>query len=244
MSDDVHVITIFERNFNKLMKKYKLYIIIILLFSIYSQNSYCQWSLGSSVNYLNLLVNDGYSNFGLSVKAEKSLFYVGFAYTTMESGERTVLADTSMIDAGQAQALSTYSIKSYKIFLGVKNYFVGDYDDDFGFYGLVDISYYYLPITKRIDGPIGSARYYYHILYGENKERQVGFEESETSEVLVTGGVGLGIEKKIKSVYLYSDAIIKMSVTSPNNNSPAGDGGSSMFFPFEFNLGVRVPLNY
>lgn len=226
------------------MKKHKFYLIIILLFLINSQNLYCQWSLGSSVNYLNLLVKDGYSNFGISVKAEKSSFYFGFAYTATESGERTVLADTSAIDIGQAQALSTYSIKSYKIFLGIKEYFVGDYDEDFGFYGLVDISYYYLPIKKRIDGPIDSPRYYRHILYGENKALDEEFKESETSEVLITGGVGLGIEKKIKSIYLFSDALIKMSVTSPNNDSPAGDGGSSMFFPFEFNLGVRLPLDY
>ena len=64
--------------------------------------------------------------------------------------------------------------------------------------------------------------------------------------MLLTGGVGLGLEKKIKGVYLYSDATIKMTITGPEvqQNSAAGEGGSSMFFPLEFNLGIRIPLDY
>ena len=212
---------------------------------MYNQTFYSQWSIGASSSYLNLLVKDGYSNWGLSLKAEKNMFYFGFGYNGKVMGERSVLADTAVIESGQAYALSSYSIESYNLFLGVKNYFIGDYDhDNFGLYGLVDVSYYYLPITKRIDGPLGKSRYYRHVLYGVNKEQYESFVEQKTSELIITGGVGLGIEKRIKRVYLYTDATIKMTVTPPNSGSPAGEGSSSIFFPLAFNLGLRVPLNY
>ena len=224
----------------------KKYIFIVFAGLVISGTSFAQWSIAPSVSYLNLLVKDGYGNFGLTIKAEKNMLYFGVGYNAKVSGTRTVLADTMVLEQGQAQALSTYSMKSYKLFLGVKNYFIGDYDSDFGLYGLVDISYYYLPITKKLDGPKDSKRYYRHLLFGENKESYDDFVESETSEVLLTGGVGLGLEKKIKGVYLYSDATIKMTITGPEvqQNSAAGEGGTSMFFPLEFNLGIRIPLDY
>lgn len=228
-----------------MLRKYKNYILIFVLSFVLSQSSFSQWSIGASTSYLNLLVKDGYSNLGLSLKAEKNMLYFGVGYTGTINGKRTVLADTAVLESGEAYALSTYSMKSYHLFLGVKNYFIGDYDDDsFGVYGLVDISYYYLPITKRIDGPLGEARYYRHSLYGVNKERYDPFSEKKTNDLLITGGVGLGVEHKIKSIYLYADAIIKMTVTPPNNDSPAGEGGSGLFFPLEFNFGIRIPLDY
>ncbi|MBQ21234.1 MAG: hypothetical protein P1U44_10470 [Vicingaceae bacterium] len=225
------------------MKKYRFHLIVFVLCLITTKASFAQWSVGTSVTYLNLLVKDGYGNFGLSLKAEKNMLYFGFAYAAKASGSRTVLADTAVLEKGQAEALSTYSLKSYKLFIGVKNYFIGAYDEDFGFYGLVDIGYYYMPITRRLEGPVGEARYYRHVLFGVSKEREESFVESNLSETLVTGGVGLGVEKKIKEVYLYTHATIKMTVTPPGN-SAAGDGGSSIFFPFEFSFGVRVPLDY
>ena len=210
-----------------------------------SESSSAQWSIAPSISYLNLLVKDGYSNYGLSLKAEKNMLYFGLGYNGKVIGERTVLVDTTVIGSGQGYALSAYSIKSYTLFLGVKNYFVGDYDEDFGFYGLVDIAYYYLPITKRLDGPKHARRYYRHILYGTNKEPDTEFVEKSTSEVLLTGGVGLGLEKKIKGMYIYSEIKIKMSVTGTNEQpGSATGGGSSMFFPMEINLGLRIPLDY
>lgn len=227
-----------------MMNKYKFYVLFFCLSFVLSQTTYSQWSAGASVSYLNLLVKNGYSNMGVSLKAEKNMLYFGLGYNGKVTGKRSVLADTAVIESSQAYAISTYSMSSFNLFLGVKNYFIGANDDNFGFYSLIDISYYYLPITKRIDGPIGQNRYYYHSLYGISKERESSFEEEKTSNLIVTGGVGLGIEKKIKEVYLYTDVTIKMTVTPPNSDSPAGEGSSSIFFPLVLNLGVRIPLDY
>ena len=110
----------------------KKYILIVFAGLTISGTSFAQWSIAPSVSYLNLLVKDGYGNFGLTIKAENNMLYFGVGYNAKVSGTRTVLADTMVLEQGQAQALSTYSMKSYKLFLGVKNYFIGDYDSDFG----------------------------------------------------------------------------------------------------------------
>lgn len=99
------------------MNKYKFYPLFFCLSFVLSQTTYSQWSAGASVSYLNLLVKNGYSNMGGSLKVEKNMLYFGLGYHGKVTGKRSILADTAVLESGQAYALSTYSMSSFNLFL-------------------------------------------------------------------------------------------------------------------------------
>jgi hypothetical protein len=91
-----------------------------------------------------------------------------------------------------------------------------------------------MPFTKKMTVPDGESRAYHHDIFEILIEDGVINHTEEDPIISMTGGAGLGFEKKFGDIYLFSSALAKMSAT----------GGGAILFPLEFNLGARIPLNF
>ena len=217
----------------------KLVLLSLFIMTVLISNA--QLSIGGNASYMSLLSEDGsiYSSPGIALRAGNDRYEFGLGYGFINSRTKNVLADT--IPGEKSHGLSEYlieadidySIKVYQLFMKVKKYFIGDYEDDYGLYGIVDVSFYYMPFTKKMDAPVGESRNYHHDIFGIDIVRGETFHTEKDAIASMTGGVGLGYEKSIGKTYLFSSALIKMSAT----------GGGAILFPLEFNIGTRIPLS-
>jgi hypothetical protein len=222
------------------MTRKKLVLLTFFFFTV--SISKAQWSIGGNASYMSLLSEDGsiYSFPGVALKAGNEKCEYGIGYGFKNSRTTTVLADTILGYSSHGpseyflESDIDYSIKFYQLFMKVKNYFSGDYDEDYGFYGIVDVSFYYMPFIKKMAVADGESRAYHHDIFEILIEEGVVKHTEEAPIISMTGGAGFGFEKKFGSVYLFTSAVAKMSVT----------GGGAILFPLEFNLGTRIPLKF
>lgn len=208
-------------------------IAFILFLSVLSSQVYSQISIGGQASFFNLFGGSGLKNIGLGFKgeyaqSEKTVFLGGINYYIPSKFSRTTYgyAFNSMTSPQQVDIDVEYKVSFTHIYIGVKRYFAGDYEDDFGFYGLAEAGLLLAPTATTLGNYNKSL--YYTVVEDGKKEVLGNF----------TINFGLGFEKSVGSIYIFSD--VKLNL--PANRS--GDVEVDFDIPtsLSVNAGVRVPF--
>lgn len=215
------------------MKTIKILIVIIITGFI-TQNSYSQLSIGGQLSYLKLFGGTGLNGKGIGLKGdfamnEKTIITGGFNYYkgNTYSGDVYGNALSSDISPNQILIPVEYKLSFMHIYGGVKRYFAGDCEEDFGFYGIVEAGLLMAPMVTKV-GSYDSKNYYTSVTDGEK----------ETFSNL-TINPGIGIEQNVGFGYLYAD----LKLNLPANNANGVEVEIQIPTSVSVNLGVRIPLS-
>ena len=206
----------------------------LLLAVLFSASAQSQFSIGGQASFQKLFGGTGLNNFGLGIKGEyafgdKTTMFGGFNYyfASKYDESRYAYAYSSLTTPQQIEFATEVKINFMHIGIGAKRYFVGDYEDSFGFYGLLEAGYLIAPVKENFVETFDQTEYYTTIEDGE-KEMLSNF----------TIGGGIGAEFDLDFGYLFIDAMLRLPANQVNGSFvsiqiPAGA---------VFNAGVRVPF--
>ncbi|MGB0176330.1 MAG: hypothetical protein ACPF9D_04135 [Owenweeksia sp.] len=205
----------------------------ILFISLLSSQAYSQISIGGQVSYLNLFGGSGLKNFGLGVKGDYALndetvlsggvnYYLPSTYSDFTYGT----ANSSQTSPTQIEIDVEYKVSFIHLYFGGRRYFVGDYEDDFGFYGLAEVGLLMAPVTTTL-GEYDESRYNTSIEDGA-KETLINF----------TLNLGVGVEKELDFGYIFGDLKLNLPANQANGQYVPVEIPTSL----SVNAGVRVPF--
>jgi len=207
---------------------------IILLVLLLSSEAYSQISIGGQVSYLNLLGGSSLKNFGIGLKGDYAIndktlvtggasYFLGSTYSTTTYGN----AYSSTTVPSRITLNVDYKVSFIQLFIGGKRYFVGDCEDDFGFYGLGELGLVLAPISTTISD-------YDSDLY------DAGVTEGSSETLLnFTIGFGLGIEKEFGFGYVFADLKLNLPANKVNESTVEIQIPAFM----TINAGVRIPFD-
>jgi hypothetical protein len=208
-------------------------IIAILFISFISSQAYSQFSLGGQVSFLNLFGGTGLKNFGLGVKgeyaqSEKTILYGGINYFLASKYSDMTYANalSSLTSPSQIEVDVEYKVSFFHIYVGAKRYFIGDYEEDFCFYGFAEAGLLMAPVLTTLSG------------YDKSLYSATAVDGSKETLTNFTLGFGPGIEKKFDFGYIFSD----IKLTLPANQANGETVEVQIPASFGINVGVRIPL--
>lgn len=214
------------------MKSLKL-IVSVLFITLLSSQAYSQLSLGGQVSYLNLFGGTGIKSFGIGIKGDyalddRTVLTGGFNYYLPSKFSNEVYGNAYSSETSPSQIIieSENKISFMHIYFGAKRYFVGDYEDDFGFYGLAEVGILLAPTSTTLED--FNENKYYSTVDADQRETLSNF----------TINFGVGVEKDIDFGYLFADLKLNLPANQANGQAVAVD----IPFSASINLGVRIPL--
>lgn len=214
------------------MKSIKQIITIVFL-SLLSSQAYSQISVGGQASYLNLFGDIGLKNFGFGIKGEyaikdKIVISGGVNYYLASKYSEITFANAidGQTSPSQIEVDVEQKVSFIQLYFGGKRYFVGDYEADFGLYGLAEAGYLVVPITTSLGN-------FDNTLYST-------FEEDGAKQTLTnfTLNFGFGLEKNLEFGYLFADLKLNLPANQVNGQTVAIEIPTSA----SINVGVRIPL--
>lgn len=208
------------------------HIFSFLVIMLVASKGYTQISGGAQLGYLGLLGDYGsYSSAGLGIKGEfardeKTVITGEFNYFfgSSDKFEATANALSSSTSPSSITVSQENKISFMHFCVGGKRYFAGDYEDDFGIYGILQVGLMFVPVSTTV------ADY--------DRNSYAGPEsQSETLTNFTIGG-GVGAEKKLSFGYIFAD--FKLNV--PANNVNGQQVSISIPLSYTLNAGVRIPI--
>jgi|SRR5690554_309422 len=206
--------------------------LIILTFTILlSSKAHAQLSLGGQFSYLKLLAGTGISNYGFSLKgdyaiSEDLVVTLGGSYYLPYKISEATTAYALNNQEEQSSIVVNYDRKFpfTHVFLGVKKYWGGSYESDFGFYGLLEVGFLTTTVTSEYES------------YDKSKYMIDDDEKLTFANFMITAG--LGFEANIDFAYLFTDFKFNLPANQENGREVVIEIPASI----TANLGVRVPL--
>lgn len=214
------------------MKGFKVFSLALFV-GLIPVSTYSQLSIGGQATYLHLFGGTGIKTIGLGPKVDYTMDYTNVFMGSLSVYMPSKLTGTvygnafsSATDPSQIEIDATWSLKFFHLAAGVRRYFVGDYEEDFGFYGLLELGAMLIP-AKTTVAPYDTSLYW---VMEEDLSNQTFFN------FLLTGGVGT--EVNLDFAYLFGD--LKLNI--PANK--VGGATVAVQIPASFTLsaGLRVPL--
>jgi len=198
----------------------------------FSSQAYSQLSLGGQMSLLHAFGDYGVNNVGLGIKGEYSvsddnIITVGVNYYFPTKFSETIIASASSSTTKPSSVVveAEHTLSFIHFFGGAKRYFVGDYEDDFGFYGIGEAGFLLGPWATKLSSFDKSL---YHADYEDGQK---------TTHFCLTLNLGLGVEKRFDFGYLFAD----MRLNLPANLN--GDAiASEAIVTACFNGGIRIPF--
>ena len=205
-------------------------ILCIILFSI---QAYGQISVGGNISYLNVFGGTGLKNIGVGFKGdyamdERTVFSGGLNYflPSKYSSSNYGTSYSSQTSPNQIDINVDYKISFIQLYIGGRRYFAGDYEDDFGFYGLAELGLLMSPVTAQVE-KFDNTLYYTNVKDGD-KETLSNF----------TVNFGIGIEKNMDFGYLFGDMKFIIPANQVNGQTVSIQIPASL----SLNAGVRIPF--
>ena len=202
--------------------------ITMLFIACLSTSAFAQFSLGAQFSYVKFFGGSEVKNSGLGLQgqyglSEDKVVYGGFnLYKAYEQkGSFSAQASSNQTSPSTIDVDFTNKIPLTNVYIGFKKYFVGEYDDEnFGFYGLLEMGYMGSKYTYDLDD-------YDDVAYN------LTVEDETVSNFMIT--LGTGIEKGFDFGYLFSD--LKLNIPANQENGEAVE--VEIPASFSFNLGYR-----
>jgi hypothetical protein len=170
-------------------------------------------------------VSAGYG-FGASYSADGRIYYsLSFNYygTSGITINEYFTSGNSSVDPSQIKLDVDYSFKGYDVSFGLKTYFYGDFQDDFGLYGFVGGGIYYAPVTAKVPS--------------YNEEDYFGTRNGKVGNLFAfTGHAGIGAEKNIGFGSIFAEVKGVMPLTDGDASTDALPISS----PLTLNLGIGI----
>lgn len=132
-------------------------ILFVAIITLLSSQAIAQFSAGGQVSYLNLFGGTGIKSLGFGLKGEYGYsdntvitggvnYFLGSKFSETTYGN----AASNQTSPSQIEVDLEYKITFIHLYVGAKRYFVGEYEDDFGLYGIGEAGYMVAPIgTER-----------------------------------------------------------------------------------------------
>lgn len=186
------------------MKKVIILLVVCLGFSTINETK-AQISIDGQVNFQRMSIIGGMTGIGLRgeyAQTEKIGFRVGFDYFFGNSTDYETSASSfsSQTTPDRIDVNYTESISMINITAGGKYYFVGDYEEDFGVYGLLDVGLMLAPVKYE---------------YGSYDESLYDVYEGENTMLFnFSIGGGVGAEYKVGPGSVFSNLYLSL----PANN--------------------------
>lgn len=202
--------------------------------TIMSFAAFSQFSMSASGSYVNFFGDFSQVKApGLGLQAEfgtdKGIITGGFNYFIPNTYEWEVdaYASESTVTPHSISLTAEEKVSTLLIHVGVKKYFAGDYDDDFGFYGTVDAGLMLLPYSTTINEDYDKSTYFTSI---------DGYTET-LSNLVISGG--LGFEYNIDPLYIFGETKLMIPANQVNGGAVEVEISPSAVF----NVGVRYPFD-
>jgi hypothetical protein len=206
----------------------------IILLTVVILTSFQSYSQISAAGQLGVLRSSLGLSFGIGArvdyaKNDRTVFQGGFNFylpTKFDGQTDGVALDNATVPEYISVPLE-HKASFMHVTIGARRYFVGDYEDDFGFYGFAEVGLLYVPVRTTV-GEYDATKY------------SVSSEVSENINLLgYTIGFGIGLEKELDFGYLFSDLKINLPANEANGVA------ISVVIPTTFALsaGVRIPIN-
>tara|TARA_B100000809_G_C15001700_1_gene481772 strand:- start:131 stop:757 length:627 start_codon:yes stop_codon:yes gene_type:complete len=206
----------------------KIASVLVMLISI--GVSYSQISVGGQFSYLNAFGFGGGPGFGAKIdyaNSDKLVYTGGVNYYLPITLEESTYANafSSATNPGSISVNSEEKATFIQFHAGVKYYFSGDYESDFGFYCFAGAGVWLIPWTSTVTEEYNQLLYY-------------GPEDRAETLTGLTIDFGLGIEKGFDFGYLFAEGGLNLKAKSVN--------GSTIDQPIPnfaaLNLGFRYPF--
>lgn len=216
------------------MKKIKLFTLSLLLVCL-SGLAYSQISVAPQASFVNFFGGTEIRSFGLGIKGEyatsdRFVPYggVNFYFPNKSEGYATAVANDFNTTPSYIDVATSEKLSFIHLMFGAKFYFVGDYEDDFNFYGFGEAGYLLARYTEELTGNYDRQKY-------TLEESSYGETESFGN---FTIAFGLGIEKDLDFGYLFFDT--KLILPANNVNGQVVD--ISIPASIGLNAGLRFPF--
>lgn len=200
----------------------------------FSAEADAQFSMDGMVSFQNMFGGSGLKNFGLGIKAEyalgdKTVITGGFKYYLPSNFEDYTYgyAYSSQTNPSQIEIETKTGVSFLHLTFGGKRYFVGDYEDNFGLYGIGEAGMLFAPVKTTITGNFDPELYYTTFEDGE-KETLSNF----------TIGFGLGFDIDLDFGYLFTDLKLNLPANQVNGQTV------SISIPpaVAIDAGIRIPF--
>jgi len=195
--------------------------------------AFSQFSMGLTGSFVKFfgdfseIKSPGFGLRGEYATSDKLAVYANFGYFTGSSFYHSVYANafSSTTNPGQKTVDATSSVSIIALAVGAKYYFVGDFEDDFGLYGIFEAGLMALPYKTEV-GDFDRTQYYSY---------DDGYKETITGFTL---GFGVGAEYNIEPVYVFAESKLMLPANNVNGEEVEVNISPSAIF----NIGVRYPF--
>ena len=223
---------------SKKLRKYIIPILIIIGLGTHKQ-AICQLSLGPGLSFGKILSSGNPLRLGIDLRASYSkrlkrkisgsiLYYIPVKLDGFTGSSVNASAPPTTVEI---DIPTTFNTRLYGLHVGYTQYFIGDIEDDYGFYGFVEIGYYIYDVIIDEFGPYDQTLYTTSSEIGEN-DGTIG----------LTGNLGLGLEYLLDFGYLFGELYIGIPATE--SETPSGSVTLAQNFGFFLSItsGLRFPL--
>lgn len=205
-------------------------IALVLVMALSLGTSFSQISIGGQFSYLTAFGFGSAPGFGAKFDyghSDKLVITGGINYYTPITLEESSYANAfSSITSPSSINVSTEEKATFIEFkAGVRYYFGGDYESDFGFYGLAGAGIWVIPWSSTVTEDYNQLLYY-------------GPEDQSETLTGLTINLGLGIEKGFDFGYIFAEAGLNLKAKSVNGTTI--DQSIPNFAAL--NLGFRYPF--
>jgi hypothetical protein len=218
-------------NLNNMKNFIQLSIGLLLL--VLSGPAFSQFSFSAHGSHLRLGENSGISNFGGGARLEYSIdeqiiVIGGVNYYLPHNGTGSVNASSTNSAMANPNITIPSSVKIgfQQFYVGAKYYFVGDYEDLFGIYGIGEAGYLRAP-TRTFLGEYDSENY--------RPSQEDGYRETFSD---LTINLGVGVEVDLLFAYLFGDVKANLPANQRGNMIVQTEIPASL----SFHVGLRFPL--
>ncbi len=217
------------------MRVVKLFLAAALLLSV-SQKASAQIRLGGYAGFLHLFGGTGINTMGLGITGEYGssdrVSYhggIGYYFPATITDYTYGYAMSNQTSPSQIEIPIEQKISFINAFVGAKYYLVGEFEDDFGLYGLGEAGLIVAP-AKTTVGTYDESLYY---TTTDNNE--------STTLSNFTVNIGLGTEFNIGVGFLFAD--LKFNIPAVQYNSRTGASGLEIPGSLGMNAGFKIPLD-
>jgi len=185
----------------------------VLAVSLLTTSAFAQFSMSAQYSRISFLAGSEVKNSGFGLVGNYGLdngliAYGGFGiYSAYElEGTFTATANNNQTSPSSIEVKYTNSIPLTNVFVGVKKYFVGEYDDEgFGIYGMGELGFMASSYSTDVED------------YDEANYNLTVAEDETISNFMF--GLGVGLEQGFEFGSIFLEA--KLNITSNEENGEA-----------------------